>query len=137
MIFEIITIFISLVFAFISGIARGFHHARRDFPNMSKAKIWIDPLKYLGGKENGFNQSWPWTADHAHEMMHYQILGLIFSGLFFSFSCHLWFIYLIWIWAAWWIEGRGFTLLYHVILPADPYVSQYSFTTWLKGWFSI
>lgn len=137
----------SLVCAFSSGMSRGCHHATRDFPHYSKAEHWIPYGQYwsVGGKER-WNQSYPWSADFAHQMMHFQVIGLVLAGFLFAmyvaykktelkFTIWTLAICYLWMFLAWYIEGRGFTLLYHVVLPDDPSVSQYTFIVWLVGWF--
>lgn len=144
---------ISFMFAFMSGGARGFHHASRDYHNESKAAVWFDKDWYdgVGGKEV-WNQSYPWTADFTHTMMHLQVLGLVLAGIMLIWWSRIYayrkvcvcprcvpFIYLFswstfWGFMVWFIEGRGFTLPYHVILPNADYIEQYSFWVWLIGW---
>jgi hypothetical protein len=122
---------LSLLSAFLSGVSRGFHQARRDYALRNKAEDWMDEERYVGGWR--FNQSYPWTADHCHQMMHLQVLFLAISGFLYGFNPLGWWG-LIWIWLVWWIEGRGFTLFYHVILPDPPKPCDYSFWVWLRGW---
>jgi len=122
---------LSLVSAFLSGVSRGAHHARRDYPKSDRAVGWVDEYRYWS--YGPFNQSYPWTADHCHQMMHLQVLFLAISGFLYGFNPLGWWG-LIWIWLVWWIEGRGFTLFYHVILPDPPKPCDYSLWVWLRGW---
>lgn len=149
------TLMLIALMAFTSGAARGFHHASRDYHAQSKAAQWINAEWYDGtGGKAVWNQSYPFTADFTHTMMHVQVLCLAFAGaLFFSrsmfwqgenFTVHAWrrFRYdaakniafmamrVCFVWFVWFMEGRGFTLLYHVILPTGN-VPSYSFGQWL------
>jgi len=131
---------LSLLSAFLSGVARGFHHARRDYAGASRARYWVSKERYWGFRfvdgnpiPTAFNQSYPWTADHCHQMMHLQVLFLAISGFLYGFNPLGWWG-LIWVWLVWWIEGRGFTLFYHVILPDPPKPCDYSVWVWLRGW---
>ena len=69
-------------------------------------------------------------------MMHFQVLFLSIAGSLLALA-NVGLYSLIAVWAFWWIEGRGFTLMYHVILPDSPSVPQYSLWTWLRGWFTF
>ena len=122
---------LSLLAAFLSGVARGFHHARRDYPEANKARRWISRRRWAGWV---VGQSYPWSADFAHQMIHAQVLLLALAGALFALVSPEWWLCIAYVWLVWFVEGRGFTLLYHVILPDDPTVPQYSVWVWLRGW---
>lgn len=127
------TVLFCLYFAFISGLARGSHHAFRDYRGNSRWKLWLSDSDWYNGAGR-WNQSWPWSTDFAHLMMHLQVIGLALWG----WACMYlprpgWAVWVLPV-LAWWIEGRGFTLMYHVILPAEKRYCDYTFIRWLRGW---
>lgn len=142
-----------LHYAFKSGRARGFQHARRDYPDIDRARLTIPINHYLGKsagylQDNGepFNQSYWWLADHPHRMMHFQVLNLLGALSMAMIIAVLTYKVIAWgmlvtipihVWACWWIEGRGFTLYYHVLLPIIPRDCDYDWKTWWKGWVSL
>lgn len=92
----------------------------------------IDTLRYVGGPQ--FNQSNPFTADHAHRQIHLQVIFLAFAATFLALARLSWEYNLLAAFVIWWIEGRGFCLDYHVLLAQPPRPCDYSFTTWMVDW---
>jgi hypothetical protein len=128
----------SLIAAFLSGMCRGLHHARRDYPNMNKSRQWITERSWIGGKENGFNQSSIRTADFVHRMILLQVAFLALAAMLLAFAVTQG--------LAWWVipiwgalvfhrfEPRGFDMLYNVILPNAPEVPSFTWSQWFTAW---
>lgn len=131
-------ILLSFLFAFLSGVSRGFHHARRDYPTMNKSRGWVSEKLWWGGKENGFVQSSIFTADFTHQMILLQVAFLALSGMCLGFACIAgmqWWVIPIWGAVVFHrFEPRGFDLMYNVVLPNDPIVPQFTWTFWLRSW---
>jgi hypothetical protein len=126
---------LSLVSAFLSGVSRGAHHARRDYPTMNKSRKWVSERLWIGGKENGFKQSSIRTADFAHRAILCQCLFWALSGVLLALAEMPWYVIVAWFPAVYHrFEPRGFDLLYNVILPDGPSVPQFSVWVWLRGW---
>ncbi len=133
-------------FVFLHGLARGTDHTWRDQKDNSRWALWFKggsgaedwhmtgaAAYYYGFGE--WNQSWPWTCDFEHLVFHARV---IFFAMV-AWTAGMWHAPIWYIWVRpvllWWIEGRGFTLFYHVVLPVRPRTGvDYSLGQWFKGW---